>query len=363
MRYVEPLSGPLLRMAAVLVVVVVLVTLGCHARSRIVPRQQWDEEQWGPLVPHESFPEDCSLCHIAKEWTLLVEDFQFDHAAETGFALEGAHNRAACLRCHNDRGPVQLFLERGCGGCHLDPHEGVLGTECDRCHDQLSWVPRGLLAEHGRTRFPLTGVHLGVACDRCHPGAKHGAFEGAPAECHLCHQDDLRSATSLDHVAQGWVRDCQQCHTPRSVWGGGNFRHAIYPLIGAHAQADCVDCHRNNVFRGTPRACFACHSAEYQAAVMPDHAASGYPTNCEVCHSTFAWSPASFDHSRFFPIDAGDHAALDCTDCHGGGSFVGFTCVSCHEHSQGQMDPEHAGVNGYVFSSPACLACHPDGRE
>ena len=31
-------------------------------------------------------------------------------------ALRGAHAQAGCLLCHNDRGPVQQFAARGCGG-------------------------------------------------------------------------------------------------------------------------------------------------------------------------------------------------------------------------------------------------------
>jgi hypothetical protein len=27
------------------------------------------------------------------------------------------------------------------------------------------------------------------------------------------------------------------------------------------------------------------------------------------------------------------------------------------------MDDEHDDVNGYVYSSPACYSCHPDGRD
>ena len=40
----------------------------------------------GPVLPHDSFPADCSLCHVGQEWNTLTEEFQFDHEAETGFA-------------------------------------------------------------------------------------------------------------------------------------------------------------------------------------------------------------------------------------------------------------------------------------
>ena len=82
----------------------------------------------GPVIPHDTFPADCTLCHLGSEWQELVPDFEFDHAAETGVPLTGAHAEARCLRCHNDRGPVDAFVRQGCAGCHEDIHRGTLGT-------------------------------------------------------------------------------------------------------------------------------------------------------------------------------------------------------------------------------------------
>ncbi|MEZ6021278.1 MAG: hypothetical protein R3F17_14660 [Planctomycetota bacterium] len=44
----------------------------------------------GPVMPHDSFPADCSLCHLGGDWNTIRADFEFDHTAETGYALEGA---------------------------------------------------------------------------------------------------------------------------------------------------------------------------------------------------------------------------------------------------------------------------------
>ena len=49
----------------------------------------WNER--GLVVPHETFPADCTLCHVRGSWTEMRDDFAFDHLAETGVALEGAH--------------------------------------------------------------------------------------------------------------------------------------------------------------------------------------------------------------------------------------------------------------------------------
>ena len=80
---------------------------------------------FGMVVPHESFPADCSLCHVGSSWNKLVPNFRFDHGARTGVALGGVHNEAMCLRCHNDRGPVSTYNAKGCVGCHQDVHFGL----------------------------------------------------------------------------------------------------------------------------------------------------------------------------------------------------------------------------------------------
>ncbi len=123
----------------------------------------------GPVLPHESFPTDCSLCHLGQDWQSLKSDFSFDHERETGVKLEGAHAQAACLRCHNDRGPVDLFAARGCAGCHEQVHQGALGPDCESCHQQESWRAVGQFERHDSTSFALIAVHAITACRRCHP--------------------------------------------------------------------------------------------------------------------------------------------------------------------------------------------------
>jgi hypothetical protein len=168
----------------------------------------------GPVLPHESFPADCKLCHVGEQWHELRADFAFDHARETGVPLDGAHARARCLRCHNDRGPVALFAARGCNGCHEDPHQSELGKRCEDCHAQSDWRPVGQRERHARTRFPLTGAHANVACHRCHPGAMVGNFLPADPDCLTCHSDDLAKTTNPPHLGLGWVDDCDRCHVP-----------------------------------------------------------------------------------------------------------------------------------------------------
>lgn len=334
----------------------VLLALACAVSGRDEddgPQQAWSESR-GPVVPHDSFPSDCSLCHEGSSWSKIKAQFQFDHAQETGVPLLGAHANAQCLRCHNDRGPVEVFAQKGCIGCHVDVHAGKLGSECTACHDESSWRPSGPVADHSRTRFPLVGAHAAVVCTRCHPGADAGNFDRASTACADCHADDLARATNPDHAAQGWVSNCQSCHAPTS-WSGGGFTHAQFPLTGAHANAECLQCHTGGTFVGAPNTCVGCHLADYQTTSQPPHASAGFSQNCRSCHSTVAWQPAQLDHSGF-PL-TGAHLQADCNACHSSGVYDGLptTCVSCHQDDFNTTTSPNHVASGYPTS---CEQCH-----
>jgi len=378
-----------------------------HEQATAVQRW-WDER--GPVVPHDTFPADCSLCHEGDGWRKIRADVAFDHEKETGVALEGAHENAECLRCHNDRGPAAMFAARGCAGCHQDPHRGQLGQDCSVCHQQDSWRPNEVLALHSRTRFPLVGAHAAAACWRCHPGAQVGNFARVDTECLACHRSDLARATNPDHAAQGWTVDCERCHVP-TAWSGGAFNHSAWPLTGEHASLACDRCHAGGIYAGTPTQCVDCHLDDYQSTNEPNHALLGLPTSCEQCHTTRSWQVTSFSHAGItsgcvqchlsdyqatsqpdhapagfgttceqchtstrtwhstnwdhspFPIDRGAHRNFDCTDCHiSPGNYSSFSCTHCHAHGQSEMDRKHDEVSNYVWQSSACYNCHPDGR-
>jgi hypothetical protein len=241
------------------------------------------------MVPHGSFPGDCSVCHLPERWDLLREGFEFDHAEETGHELNGAHKDAACLLCHNDLGPVNAYAERGCGGCHNDPHKSTLGMLCTDCHQEDTWDPVGLVLEHARTRLPLVGAHAVAPCESCHERATVGEFRDTSPECHFCHRRDVVRAFP-NHVINGWVRDCENCHTPMD-WSTRGFDHSRFPLEGGHAGLDCTQCHANGQFTPLSPECFACHQNDYVQA--PDHVAEQRSTDCTECHDTVDWNNAS----------------------------------------------------------------------
>lgn len=193
-----------------------LLTLACVMQGHDSAQQKLWWSGFGPVLPHDTFPGDCSLCHTGTDWEHVSADFTFDHAAETGVPLEGAHARASCLRCHNDRGPVAVFTARGCAGCHEDVHRGQLGSSCEGCHTELTWLPFGQYELHARLGFQLIGVHASTACYRCHPGAEAGRFVPTDSECLTCHVSDLARATNPNHFAAGWTDRCDRCHLPRT---------------------------------------------------------------------------------------------------------------------------------------------------
>ena len=160
---------------------------------------------------------------------------------------------------------------------------------------------------------------------------------GITTNCVMCHSDDYQATTDPNHVTSMFSTSCEDCHTT-NTWQGARFDHV-----------------------GITNGCFDCHADDYQATSNPNHMVAGFPTSCETCHNTNTWSGAVFNHS--FPINGGNHGALDCSDCHlQPRNLSVFTCTQCHEHLQGDMDDEHDRVPGYVYQDAACLNCHPDGN-
>jgi hypothetical protein len=76
--------------------------------------------------------------------------------------------------------------------------------------------------------------------------------------------------------------------------------------------------------------------------------------------------PDRASHDAFFPIASGVHAQADCNVCHGAfDTFKMFDCLTCHNQyptlTQASLDPAHAGLAGYAYTSAACYGCHPRG--
>lgn len=324
----------------------------------------------GPLKPGV----DCSDCHTSAGWKPLRPDPKFDHTSATRFALTGAHATVTCASCHLDLRFDEPKVEPGqCASCHVDVHRGNLGQDCARCHNTNDIRDVESLALHQRTAFPLTGAHINTPCESCHKTERAGVFAAVPRDCVACHQSALETASrsGVDHA--GFPRDCAQCHVTLAWAGGTSFDHASaargYVLEGVHAVQRCVSCHTTPGFAlrfapvpTTNQDCIACHQQDY----LREHGGEGFPTTCTDCHSVNSWNSTLNHDANEFPINSGAHRGqwTSCATCHTApGDFKVFTCLSCHEHNQTDMDDKHREVTGYAYDSQRCYSCHSRGTE
>jgi len=75
---------------------------------------------------------DCATCHNPVNW----DRWRFDHLAETGFVLDGAHAEQSCTDCHRQPIAAGNHTPSRCIDCHRsdDVHNGQFGRDCGRCH-------------------------------------------------------------------------------------------------------------------------------------------------------------------------------------------------------------------------------------
>jgi hypothetical protein len=239
-------------------------------------------------------------------------------------------------------------------------------TKCGACHVASSWST--VRFAHDRTGFSLVGAHARTACRDCHPRD----FTARVADtCAGCHRDRHAGEFGLH---------CEGCHDEND-WRNTRFgpeahRSTAFPLTGKHATIPCRECHgdlRDMTFTRAPLACVACHRADYDGARLQsiDHAAAGFGTDCQSCHTTWRFSPARFDaHDLCFIISAGPHRGIACGQCHTQVAGLAQTgtcntgnarCTSCHAHTCAKSDSEHQGVMGYVCTDRKCPECHMKG--
>jgi hypothetical protein len=305
---------------------------------------------------HRDVSGDCEACHQEHQGVDVdlrpLDPKDFDHAAETGFPLQGKHAAIAkdCSACHK----VRSYLTNlpACSSCHADPHGGAMTQPCATCHSPEGWksVSR---AFHKAGIFPLEGRHLEVPCASCHLGS---VYKGTPNRCYDCHW--IRRRDDLYETRLGSA--CEECHRPIS-WTAVSWDHAArtgLALRGEHRTLQCDSCHQNKNFQGGSFACFSCHREEYERASNPSHAAAGFPTSCEFCHlpSDSGWDRARFDHNSTYPL-VGVHATQACTACHKNNVYAGTPrdCYGCHRTDYEQTrDPNHVAA-GFPTT---CETCH-----
>jgi hypothetical protein len=103
--------------------------------------------------------------------------------------------------------------------------------------------------------------------------------------------------------------------------------------------------------------------ADYNGTTNPNHASAGWPTTCDTCHTTTLWLPATLPtaYHTLFPVNHGNANGV-CTTCHSNSAdYSVFSCTaSCHG-SGNAANFNHPNVNGYVYNSVNCYACHKSG--
>ncbi|MBV6441825.1 MAG: hypothetical protein DYG98_23560 [Haliscomenobacteraceae bacterium CHB4] len=318
-----------------------------------------------PSHTASNFSQNCIECHTTDVDWMPAQYPQHDAAYFPIYSGEHKGEWDKCLDCHTN---PSNYAEFTCTTCHKNPetdneHGGVNGYSyhspaCLACH------PTGNeddVFNHNNTNFPLTGKHQTANCLDCHANG----YAGTPTNCAACHTTDYNQSANPNHAALSIPTDCSGCHTTAG-WEPATFaiHNNYYQLNGAHAAIanNCAACHNGN-YNNTPNTCAGCHTDDYNQTTNPNHAAAHFPTNCASCHSETAWTPAAFDHDgQHFPIYSGKHKEEwdQCSDCHTNpGDYSVFSCTVCHTNPETNND--HQGVQGYSYSSPACLSCHPKG--
>ena len=332
----------------------------------------------------------CAACHGTDRFDDTAGRFgAAEHALAAGFALIGAHARAACEACHARSAEPDVLGRRfgraselfgepvdECGTCHADVHRGaferaevpsaVAGrTGCARCHDEESFLELRQPFDHGAwTEFALDGAHARTGCSACHGegdralngrtlGIVSDRFPGPPELCSTCHRDPHAGAFDRPGMPLrvGEAQGCARCHTTTSFdeHARESFDHAAFtafPLEGRHARAACEACHvpprdpgesGRRLGPAVGAACSDCHADPHAGQLARDGA-----TACQRCHAPSSFEELVFDHGRDsrFALDS-RHARLACAACHrpwplADGRVVtryrplGTSCADCH---------------------------------
>jgi hypothetical protein len=81
--------------------------------------------------------------------------------------------------------------------------------------------------------------------------------------------------------------------------------------------------------------------------------------NCGQCHTQKKWTPATFEHDKYFVLDR-DHNA-SCVTCHVRNDYSRYTCYGCHEHTPANIRREHVEEGIRDFDN--CVECHRSADE
>jgi len=330
----------------------------------------------------------------------------------THHAHPDLQSNRSCHRCHGSGGKT---LADACGDCHPGIKEqvasstGFHGTNaqarlpnCGECHFEHLGRDSPLIGDrafiragfagarafrHESLDFRLEGRHVTSKCDGCHelafePHIATGERRFSPLSqnCTDCHADPH----------DGKLSDCNGCHGQDAPFKAvtANFVHdKRVPLIGGHAQVDCIECHTaEQVTRGLERgasqtrpvrACTACHEHPHSGGFVQGIDARG--ASCGDCHlpEHSRFTSADWERGRAFHDASGfrlapNHEKVACDACHPGlgtadsrdsdmvarfkrrfpGNRLQTDCAACH------ADPHDGQFVNADASPERCSDCH-----
>lgn len=194
----------------------------------------------------------------------------------------------------------------------LIPGHKQLETDCFACHAPL----RGASSDR---------------CVSCHKTAEigHLTTTGKPI---------TKPLTSTPFHQKLINQDCVACHSDHAgvkrFRPQKNFNHALLQ-------------------KATLEQCQSCHKSPADSL---HRQISG---NCSQCHNQNKWTPATFDHRKYFELDR-DHNA-SCVTCHVANDYSRYTCYGCHEHTPDNIRREHIEEGIRDFDN--CVECHRNADE
>jgi len=384
----------------------------------------------GKSPSHQPTTDLCEACHTTTGWVPPVRPV--DHSQTLG----------VCSGCHNGqitigKGPAHIETTNVCEACHLNTlifvpvppvaveHDEIINgdTDCARsgCHENgISAKSASHIATtndcgacHKATNFVVVAAadvdHNEVlgSCFSCHNGTSvPGKTAAHPINmtdtCDACHQPGPVAwtpvaAQSVDHNEILNVDNCIVCHNG-TVAGGTSGKHTDPNFLTSN---NCGACHTvgsawapvasNDVDHfEVLNTCLNCHNGTTAIGKDVGHVAT--TSDCDVCHSTAGWTPASVAAAHNAPtfdiaqcgischIPPGlngrskppTHIASSdvCGACHATNAFsptrlvdhdeiaAAALCVSCHFPASTFSSFSKANDPNHIASSDTCDACH-----
>ncbi len=304
------------------------------------------------------FPRPCESCHRPGDSTW--HSARFDHTA--AFPLAGVHATQPCAACHKNR-----VVPGDAEGLQRVPPGRLHEVRQPEPRSRPDSGPPARPATSSRTRagaWRSTRTPSGHSSARTRPRpARHATPRpsiaasprpASPATSRPISRHRIR--TTPPRASRQPATRATSSRIRRGTRGRSTTtRRSLSPASTPRRRA--ATCHKNSVFKGTPRDCVGCHNADFQASKNPPHVAAGFSTSCETCHKYAdpAWKGATFVHTAFRL--AGVHTTQACASCHKNSVFKGTPrdCVGCHNTDfQNSKNPAHV-ASGFPTT---CDTCH-----